>query len=111
MKQYRVKPEFIDKWGSDYEWALDPVVSEDDIRDMANGWGMAVDELMDQVEEIGTDAAAEIIDAGLYDAAVALMDDELREQVHADLAPCSELEFLARYMELHREKYGVDFVV
>jgi len=55
--------------------------------------------------------AKEIIAGGLYDVAVALMDDELREQVHADLAPCTELEFLERYMELHREKYGVDFVV
>lgn len=29
-----------------------------------------------------------------YDAAVALMDDDLREEVAADLAPCTEQEFL-----------------
>lgn len=28
------------------------------------------------------------------------MDDDLREQVHAELAPCSPKEFLARYLEL-----------
>lgn len=28
-----------------------------------------------------------------YNAAVELMDDELREEVHADLAPCTEQEF------------------
>lgn len=30
-----------------------------------------------------------------YNAAVELMDDELREEVHADLAPCTEQEFFA----------------
>lgn len=28
------------------------------------------------------------------------MQDDLREQVHAELAPCSPKEFLARYLEL-----------
>lgn len=28
------------------------------------------------------------------------MDDTLREQVHAELVPCSPKEFLARYLEL-----------
>lgn len=55
--------------------------------------------------------AQEIIDAGLFRAAVALMDDDIREQVHAEKAPCSELEFLAEYMERHAEKYGVEFMV
>lgn len=28
------------------------------------------------------------------------MDDDTREAVHAELAPCSDLEFLTRYLEL-----------
>ena len=28
------------------------------------------------------------------------MEDEAREAVHADLAPCSNLDFLTRYLEL-----------
>lgn len=28
------------------------------------------------------------------------MDDEIREQVHSELAPCEPAEFLARYCEL-----------
>lgn len=32
-----------------------------------------------------------------------LMDDDLREQVHAELAPCTEEEFLERYLELSDE--------
>lgn len=55
--------------------------------------------------------AKEIIDLGLYSAAVELMDDELRELVHQDIAPCSDEEFLTAYMEMHRDKYGVDFTV
>ena len=57
------------------------------------------------------DAARSIIEQGLYDAAVALMDDEISEAVHADLAPCTEQEFLAEYMARHEQKYGVPFVV
>ena len=55
--------------------------------------------------------AKEIIEAGDYEAAVSLMDDEIREEVHADLAPCSEEEFLAEYMKRHYEKYGEEFTV
>ena len=28
------------------------------------------------------------------------MDDDTREQVHNELAPCTELEFLRRYLEI-----------
>ena len=56
-------------------------------------------------------SANDIINAGLYQAAVELMDDEIREQLHSDLAPCSDLEFLESYMKAHEEKYGIPFVV
>lgn len=35
-----------------------------------------------------------------WDALVNLMEDDTREAVHAELAPCTELEFLTRYLEL-----------
>ena len=57
------------------------------------------------------DSANEIINAGNYDAAVALMDDEIREAVHADLAPCTELEFLMEYLRRHMDRYGKAFCV
>ena len=53
----------------------------------------------------------EIISNNLYYAAVELMDDEIREELHAELAPCTDLEFLEAYMKRHEEKYGVPFVV
>ena len=46
------------------------------------------------------DAMPEIIKRGLWKTVVEFMDDETRERVHAELAPCTELEFLRRYLEL-----------
>lgn len=55
--------------------------------------------------------ANEIIINGLYEAAVNLMDDEIREELHRELAPCSDLEFLEEYMKRHKEKYNEDFEI
>lgn len=46
-----------------------------------------------------------------FDAAVNLMDDEIREAVHADLAPCTDQEFMDEYAKRHEEKYGEEFVI
>ena len=45
------------------------------------------------------------------DAAVMLMDDEIREAVNFDIAPCTEQEFVDEYCRRHLEKYGEDFIV
>jgi len=52
--------------------------------------------------------AEELLKLGM-DTLVNYMDDELREQVHRELAPCTDAEFLVRYMELHREKFDEAF--
>lgn len=36
----------------------------------------------------------------LLDTIATYMDDEIREDVHAELAPCTPEEFLKRYVEL-----------
>lgn len=41
-----------------------------------------------------------------YIAAVALMDDELREEDCANLAPCTDQEFFDEYARLHAERFG-----
>ncbi|MCY1003921.1 hypothetical protein OWM54_42935 [Myxococcus sp. MISCRS1] len=38
--------------------------------------------------------------ATCWDALVEMMDDDVRERVHGELAPCTNVEFLARYLEL-----------
>lgn len=37
------------------------------------------------------------------DVIVSFMNDEIREQVHRELAPCTDEEFLKRYFELDSE--------
>lgn len=46
------------------------------------------------------DAAPEISNCDLWDTIVNMMDDDTREIVHAEFAPCTNLEFLIRYLEL-----------
>lgn len=38
-----------------------------------------------------------------FESIVMLMDDEIRERVHAEMAPCTDEEFLERYLELDPE--------
>jgi hypothetical protein len=44
-----------------------------------------------------------------FDAAVNLMDDGLREELHDELAPCSEQEFFGAYCDRHRRQFGDEF--
>lgn len=46
-----------------------------------------------------------------YDAAVSMMDDELREELHNKLAPCSDQEFMDAYVEAHQAKFGEQFEI
>ena len=53
--------------------------------------------------------AREIIEAGLYNAAVELMDDEIREELSNSGDYGTDETFLEAYMERHEAKYGVCF--
>lgn len=44
-----------------------------------------------------------------YDAAVALMDDELCEELNGELAPCTEQEFFSAYEAAHAAKFGEEW--
>lgn len=44
-----------------------------------------------------------------YDASVLLMDDDLREDIHRELAPCADQEFFNEYAKRHAEKFGEIF--
>lgn len=47
-----------------------------------------------------------LIDAEL---AAMMMDEELREELHATIAPCTEQDFFNAYCEAHQEKFGEEF--
>ena len=55
--------------------------------------------------------AREIIENGLYNAAVNMMDDEIREKLHRELAPCTDEEFLTAYMVEHEKRFGEEFTI
>lgn len=40
-----------------------------------------------------------------YGACVMLMDDDIREELHMEMSPCTEQEFLDAYIERHAEKF------
>ena len=44
-----------------------------------------------------------------FEAAEKLMDDEIREAVHRDLAPCSDQEFYDEYCRRNLEELGTEF--
>lgn len=46
-----------------------------------------------------------------FESAVQLMDDELRENIHLDLAPCTDQDFIDEYAKRHYEKYGEIFEI
>ena len=41
-----------------------------------------------------------------YDAAVEMMDDDLREELHRKMAPCSNQAFYDAYVKAHAEKFN-----
>lgn len=45
------------------------------------------------------------------DAVANLMDDELREDIHMDLAPCTDQEFVDEYCKRHLAKFGEEFQI
>ena len=55
------------------------------------------------------DIVKEIIEHGDYDIAVQLMDDELREDIHIDLAPCTKEEFLREYIKDTKKNTAKNF--
>ncbi len=46
-----------------------------------------------------------------YDTAVEMMDDELREELHRELAPCDHQTFFDAYAEAHKERFGEEWIM
>lgn len=45
-----------------------------------------------------------------FETAVNYMIDEIREDVHNDIAPCTEQEFINEYSNRYFEKFGEKFI-
>ena len=44
-----------------------------------------------------------------FDAAIEGMDDEIREDLNLELAPCTDQEFFTAYEKAHAEKFGEEW--
>jgi hypothetical protein len=44
-----------------------------------------------------------------FEAAVAIMDNEIREIIHAEHAPCGAQEFFDAYCGEHETQFGTEF--
>lgn len=44
-----------------------------------------------------------------YEVALNLMNDEIREYISENFAPCTEQEFFRAYEQEHFERYGTDW--
>ena len=44
-----------------------------------------------------------------FEVAVMYMDDEIREEIHNELAPCTDQEFFDEYAKRHAEKFGEEW--
>lgn len=44
-----------------------------------------------------------------YNIAVSLMDEEIREELHNEIAPCTDQAFFDAYASKHLEKFGEEW--
>lgn len=44
-----------------------------------------------------------------FDAAVNCMDDEIREMLHQEIAPCTDQEFFDAYCKAHEDKFDEEW--
>jgi len=75
-------PEWVDN--HDLEWLIDRCAVELARGLVINNHGVAID----------------------FDAAVELMDDEIREALHDDMAPCTDQDFFDAYAQAHQDQYN-----
>lgn len=44
-----------------------------------------------------------------FEVAVMYMDDEIREEIHNEIAPCTDQEFFDEYAKRHEEKFAEEW--
>ena len=122
MATYRIKPEYISQWGE--EVTEDTIITGEELKRLADERREPVGSLRKQLipeeeNEVSLDNGRTYMDAAeaiaelrsrsaeyevpferLWQNLADMMDDDIREEVHAELAPCTEEEFLERYLEL-----------
>lgn len=73
---------------------------------MTSEWMMEIENC---VNEHGEDVRTWVEVLKDWEFYASLMDDEIREELHAKLAPCTKAEFWEAYKAAHLAKYGEEF--
>ena len=98
MMYYKIKPEYLDLWeGGDTQSNQDRIITEEEVKMFSEEWETPVEDLLKQLDIANLESIA------------ALMDNDIREAVHRDIAPCPDQDFLGEYQKRHLEKYGEEF--
>ncbi len=86
------------------QWMMNPATGS---VDSYENWECEIDriEMKSLVPVIPGDDQSHWIE-GYMEAAISLMDDEIRERLHNEMAPCSNEVFFRRYQHEHYNKYG-----
>ena len=100
----------LDAWASDAEFQVgegNPARIEIPAADSVRGWAVEY-----TISPAGLRTVV-YVDGREHDyaAVVSLMDDEIRERLHAELSPCDEQQFFDAYAAAHEEKFGQIFGV
>lgn len=102
MTTYTIKPECIDQLCIDPESAYHTYTLEEVIEDADNfemNLADYITKFMDIDQDNPVDAEKLLEDYDIRTLAD-YMHDDIREFVHNELAPCTDLEFVTRYLEL-----------
>lgn len=85
---------YVDAFQKEYEQGVD------------EGWDAEqMRRLFEKYEDCVVNRAG-VVFFGNWDAIVERMDDELREQIHMALSPCTNQEFFTTYEKAHEKKFG-----
>lgn len=96
--------------GSEFRYAVDGVITTQDYTRRYN-WITSA-ELNEMLEELADQFVYDEDGNEIYfDSAAELMDDDIREELHATITPCSNQAFFDEYCKSHLAKYGEPFVV
>jgi hypothetical protein len=98
MKTYTIKPEYLTAWGTTSD---ENTVDDAEISRLSAEWGVDEWELLRQVE----------INPAYMAAAVELMDDDIREDMHNNGDCDNDAQFLMEYEKRHLDKYGQAFTI
>lgn len=65
----------------------------------------------DRITGLDPDLTVSTADGGniSFAAAVHLMDDDIRERLYSEMAPCEPQQFYDAYCTAHRERFGEPF--